>query len=70
MLDDATEIRKRAEIRAGELLAEMAVNGERTVRKNMKSQAATSKLVDLGVTKSKHAISSEISAPQMPAVRL
>jgi hypothetical protein len=42
----------RAEIRAGELLAEMAAKGERAVRKNMKSQAATSKLADLGITKS------------------
>jgi hypothetical protein len=37
--------------RAGELLAQMAERGERAVRKNMKSQAATSKLSDLGVTK-------------------
>ena len=44
----ATEIRMRAEIRAGELLAEMADRGERAIRKNMKSQGATSKLSDLG----------------------
>jgi hypothetical protein len=41
----------RAEIKAGELLAEMADKGERAVRKNMKSQRATSKLSDLGVSK-------------------
>jgi N6-adenosine-specific RNA methylase IME4 len=48
----ATEIRMRAERRAGELLREMADNGERAVRKNMKSQRTTSKLADIGVTKS------------------
>jgi hypothetical protein len=41
----------RAQIRAGELLREMAQKGERAVRKNMKSQPATSKLSDLGVSK-------------------
>ena len=47
----ATEIRTRAERRAGELLRDMAQAGERAVRKNMKSQPATSKLSDLGITK-------------------
>jgi N6-adenosine-specific RNA methylase IME4 len=51
LIDHATEIRMRAEIRAGELLAEMAERGERAVRKNMKSQPATSKLSDLGINK-------------------
>jgi N6-adenosine-specific RNA methylase IME4 len=51
LIENATDIRLRAEIRAGELLAEMAKRGERAVRKNMKSQPATSKLSDLGVTK-------------------
>ena len=41
----------RAERRAGELLSEMAERGERAVRKNMKSQPATSKLADLGINK-------------------
>jgi N6-adenosine-specific RNA methylase IME4 len=52
LIQHATEIRMRAERRAGELLIEMAKRGERAIRKNMKSQAATSKLSDLGVTKS------------------
>jgi N6-adenosine-specific RNA methylase IME4 len=51
LITQATEIRMRAERRAGELLIEMAERGERAVRKNMKSQAATSKLADLGLTK-------------------
>jgi N6-adenosine-specific RNA methylase IME4 len=51
LIKQATEIRMRAERRAGELLIDMARNGERAVRKNMKSQAATSKLSDLGITK-------------------
>jgi hypothetical protein len=51
LVDQATEIRLRAERRAGELLREMADRGERAVRKNMKSQPATSTLFDLGVSK-------------------
>ena len=51
LITQATEIRMRAERRAGELLRDMATRGERAVRKNMKSQGATSKLADLGVTK-------------------
>jgi len=56
LLDRATEIRLRAEIRAGELLTEMARNGERDSGKGnrnpaLKSQAATPKLADLGVSK-------------------
>jgi len=51
LITQATDIRMRAERRAGELLTEMAKRGERVVRKNMKSQPATSKLSDLGVTK-------------------
>ena len=43
----------RAERRAGELLRDMAERGERAVRKNMKSQPATSKLSDLGINKTK-----------------
>ena len=38
---------------AGELLAEAAKNGTRMVRKNVKSQGATSKLADHGITKSR-----------------
>jgi hypothetical protein len=45
------EFHFRERRRAGELLREMAERGERAVRKNMKSQPATSKLSDLGVTK-------------------
>jgi hypothetical protein len=52
LIDHATEIRLRAERRAGELLKEMAQAGERAVRKNMKSQPATSKLSDLNINKS------------------
>jgi hypothetical protein len=52
LIDQATEIRLRAERRAGELLKDMAQAGERAVRKNMKSQPATSKLSDLNINKS------------------
>jgi hypothetical protein len=52
LIDQATEIRLRAERRAGELLRDMADRGERAVRKNMKSQPATSKLSDLDINKS------------------
>jgi hypothetical protein len=52
LLDHATEIKLRAERRAGELLCEMAACGARAVRKNMKSQPATSKLSDLDINKS------------------
>jgi hypothetical protein len=52
LLDHVTEIRLRAERRAGEILKEMAQAGERAVRKNMKSQPATSKLSDLNINKS------------------
>jgi hypothetical protein len=55
LIEHATEIRKRAEIRAGELLAEAAERGERhSGRGDQKSgsQAATPKLSDIGVTKS------------------
>jgi hypothetical protein len=52
LIDQATEIRLRAERRAGELLRDLADRGERAVRKNMKSQPATSKLSDLDINKS------------------
>ena len=51
LITQATEIRMRAERRAGELLRDMAERGERAIRKNMKSQPATSKLSDLGINK-------------------
>lgn len=55
LIDHATDIRMRAEIRAGELLAEMKRNGARqTDGKPKRSQAATvtlPKLSDLGVSK-------------------
>ena len=52
LIDHATEIHLQAERRAGELLKDMAQAGERAVRKNMKSQPATSKLSDLNINKS------------------
>jgi N6-adenosine-specific RNA methylase IME4 len=58
LIENATEIRLRAEIRAGGLLAEMKQRGERDrghYRKKLESQAATQgppKLSQLGVTKS------------------
>jgi hypothetical protein len=55
LIDQATEIRLRAERRAGQLLKEAAVRGERhSGRGDQKtgSQAATPKLSDLGINKS------------------
>ena len=56
LIDHATEIRLRAEIRAGELLREMKQRGEQDSGKGnrnpaLKSQAATPKLADLNITK-------------------
>jgi protein gp37 len=56
LITQATEIRMRAERRAGELLREMAERKERDTGKGnrnpvLKSQAATPKLADLGVSK-------------------
>jgi hypothetical protein len=54
MLNDATDILKRAEIRAGEMLAEMANKGQREKQggdRKSKSQLATLKLEDLRITK-------------------
>jgi N6-adenosine-specific RNA methylase IME4 len=56
LIEDATEIRLRAERCAGELLREMAKRKERDTGKgnrnpSLKSRRATPKLADLGVTK-------------------
>ena len=52
MIADATELQKRAERRAGELLREMAERGERTKGGgSLSSRKGTQQLVDLGVDK-------------------
>jgi hypothetical protein len=58
LIDHATEIRLRAEIKAGELLREMADNGDRAKSKDTLSPGRTKqpretpkKLADLGITK-------------------
>jgi hypothetical protein len=56
LLDHATDIRQRAEIRAGELLAKMAERKERTQQGQGQGKGRTPqplpKLADLGVSKS------------------
>jgi hypothetical protein len=56
VIDHATDIRMRAEIRAGELLAEMAERGERTGQGQGKGKGRKpqplQKLSDIGVSKS------------------
>ena len=53
LIDDATEIRIRAERRAGELLRDMAEKGEREAagRPEKRSQGVTIRLEDIGVSK-------------------
>ena len=68
LIVQATDIRMRAERRAGELLSEMAERGERAVRKNMKSQPATSKLADLGINKTQSSRWQRLAA--LPAAAL
>jgi hypothetical protein len=46
--ETSMDVRVRA---SGQLLAEMGKNGQRIVRKNVKSQSTISKLSDLGITK-------------------
>jgi hypothetical protein len=54
LLDPANDLRKCAEVRSGELVAEMKTRGERDAGhgdRKSKSQAVTPKLSDLGVSK-------------------
>ena len=56
----------RAERRACALLREMAERDERAVRKNIKSQPATSKFSDLGVTKTQSSRWQKLAALPKP----
>ena len=67
LITQATEIRMRAERRAGELLIEMAQRKERDSGKGnrnpaLKSQAATPKLCDLGIDKTQSSRWQELAA--------
>jgi hypothetical protein len=65
----ATEIRKRAERRAGELLKETAERGERASRDDAKkSHPATFELPDLGVKK-RNPADGRKSLPSRPSIR-